>query len=184
MMPVDHQRLISLINRHLRWYPRMELRDVYKLIYQGVMGSEHLIESVEGFTEYLFSELASVPADPDERLLEPIRPDDTLVRLNLRPYKSRHLAPDQLIPLLIETSRLYKGTKLELQRTWEVFTQICQERQVVNFDINTLQQFTQRLEELDYPAMHHSETYSNAYQPAYRLIAARFIPSLGLADAS
>jgi hypothetical protein len=167
----------------LSWYPRMELRDVYKLIYQGVMGSEHLIDSEQGFYQYLLSELESVSADPTERLFEAIRPDEALFRINLRPYKSHHLSPDQLFPFLIETARLFKGSKSELRHRWEAFTQLRDGKQVVNFELSALQLFTQRLEEMDYPAMHHSETYAQAYQPAYRLIAARYIPDLGLPDA-
>ncbi len=65
--------MISTIQQHLSWYPRMELRDVYKLFYQGAMGSEHLISSTQAFISYLNEEFEPLQADPAERLLEPIR---------------------------------------------------------------------------------------------------------------
>ncbi len=46
----DRDGLLWLLKQHLDWYPQMELRDVYKLLYQGVMGAEHLISSPEEFT--------------------------------------------------------------------------------------------------------------------------------------
>jgi hypothetical protein len=39
----DPESLLKLIQQHLSWYPLMQPRDVYKLLYQGVMGSEHMI---------------------------------------------------------------------------------------------------------------------------------------------
>jgi hypothetical protein len=41
---------IGLVQLHSGWYPLMELRDVYKLLYQGVMGPEHSIASSEEFS--------------------------------------------------------------------------------------------------------------------------------------
>jgi hypothetical protein len=36
------------------------------------------------------------------------------------------------------------------------------------------------LGEMAFPAVHHSKIYSRAYRPAYRLLAAKFIPELGI----
>jgi hypothetical protein len=60
----------------------MELRDVYKLIYQGVKGAEHFISSHEEFSRCLTDEFEQVSADPTMRLTEPICSDGTLLRLN------------------------------------------------------------------------------------------------------
>jgi hypothetical protein len=184
MMQDDPDGLLMLLEQHLSWYPFMELRDIYKLLYQGVMGSEHLINSREEFAQYLASEYASLQPDPSERLLEPIRVDGALFRLNLRPYKAHPLETNQLISSLVKTSQLIKGTRNELLMVWEEFMQLCQHSQINNFDPAALQHFNMRLKELDYPAMHHSEAYEQAYQPAYRLISASFIHRLGLTDAS
>ena len=43
----------ALINAHLNRYPAMTVQDVYKLVYQGVMGPEHSIPSAEIFRQRL-----------------------------------------------------------------------------------------------------------------------------------
>ncbi len=172
--------VIDIVQQHSVWYPLMELGDFYKLLYQGVMGSEHIIGSIEGFTAWLQDELASVEPVIDERLLEPIRRDNALFRLNLRAYNARGVDLAPLIPALIATSREITGTKEELGEAWEIFTGLCRQGKPTHFEPRQIEAFNHRLAELDYPAMHHSQSYSNAYQPAYRLLSARYAHQLGL----
>lgn len=172
--------LQTLLKMHFSWYPLMELRDVYKLLYQGVMGAEHLMPSREEYTACLENEFEPLQPDPTARLLEVVRPDGALFRLNLRPYKARQQGLNKLISCLLETGQVIKGTKPELFAAWEEFTQLSLHGQIKQFDAKTIEQFKQWLEQLDYPAIHHSEIYRNEYQPAYRLIAAKFIHELGI----
>jgi hypothetical protein len=176
----DPSDLLTLLELHLSWYPLMELQDVYKLLYQGVMGAEHLMPSREEYTRYLEAEFEPLLPDPTERLLEPVRPDGALYRLNLRPYKARHLSLDQLISYLVETANVVKCTKSGFITAWAEFTQLCLQGQIQQFDAKAIDEFTHWLEQIGYPALHHSETYGREYIPAYRLIADRSIPELGL----
>jgi hypothetical protein len=182
MMQVDPQSLLTLLEQHLSWYPLMELRDIYKLLYQGVMGSEHLLTSAEDYTQYLQAEFDQLQPNASQRLFEPVRTDGALFRLNLRPYKARHTDLENLTPYLLESARIVTGTRSELCVVWAVFIELCIHGRICNFDANVTSRFSQRLEGVDYPPMHHSDVYQRAYQPAYRLIAAKFIPKLGLAD--
>ena len=176
--------MLEIISQHLLWYPAMEARDIYKLIFQGVMGSEHLISSPQAFINYLAEEFESLPTDPSGRLLEPIRPDSSLLRINLRPYKARELQTDVLVPALLETARSFKGDRSQIQATWMDFVGACEHGSISGFDVSQLHQFTSWVEGLDFPAVHHSEAYEREYKPAYRLISAECLPRLGLDDAS
>jgi hypothetical protein len=183
MTQLDSLGLLDLLEQHLGWYPRMELRDVYKLIYQAVLGSEHLISSSEEFSRYLQLEYERLQPDSSQQLFEPLRPDGSLFRLNLRPYKSRQLGFAQLISPLLQTSQFATGTRAELQATWNTFVDLCRQYYVENYSETATRKFTRQLTTQDFPAMHHSEVYRRLYQPAYRLISTHLIPGLGLADA-
>jgi hypothetical protein len=180
MMPDEPDSLVGLLQQHLSWYPLMKPRDIYKLLYQGVMGSEHLISSPEEFTRRLHLEINRLQPKPLERLFEPVRPDQTLLRLNLRPHKSHHLGIDRLSPSLLETTRFVTGDLSDLKATWLSFIQYCETGQITNFKIGELHQVTRWLEKMEFPLVHHSETYRREYQPAYRLIAAKFVSGLRL----
>lgn len=182
-MPLEIEGLDALLKQHLNWYPLMELHDIYKLLYQGAMGSEHLISSPEEFAQRLRSEFDHLRPDPMERIFEPVRPNQTLLRLNLRAYKSRQTWIDPLISPLLETARSFTGDLAELRATWNGFIQSCELGQIQNYKINEIHTFTAWLEKLDFPAVHHSEIYCREYQPAYLLISDRFVHQLGLDDA-
>jgi len=180
MIPNKPEGWLDLLQLHLSWYPLMGLRDIYKLLYQGVMGSEHLISSPEEFSRYLAEEFDPLLPDPSERILEPVRPDRTLSRINLRAYKYRQQGLDLLIPALLETAWSFSGNLVELRSVWTGFVQSCERGSISNFDIKELHQFTAWLEQLGFPAVHHSQTYTREYQPAYRLVSEQFVHRLGL----
>lgn len=182
-MQADPEGLFNLLQQHLSWYPLMEPRDIYKLLYQGVMGSEHLVNSPEEFTRRLRFEFEPLLADPNQRMLELLRPDQSLFRLNLRAYKTRQVGVDLLTPALLETSQLIAGSKTELLLVWAEFEQLCEQGHFGNFKIYNIHQFHKWLAQMDFPAVHHSNIYRREYQPSYRLISAKFIPGLGLTNA-
>ncbi len=180
MMQVDPLSLLKLIEQHLTWYPLMEPRDVYKLLYQGVMGSEHLIASPDEYRNTLEEEFAGLQADPNEILLEPIRTDGLLYRINLRPYKSHSETLEGLIPALLASAREVTGSREELKATWEAFTLLCRGEKITIYQPHMIEEFSHWLEQLGYPAVHHSLAYNLAYRPAYRLISARQAREMGL----
>ena len=54
------QELLETLDTHLARYPLMALQDMYKLLYQGILGPEHLIAEPEAFTARLLAELDAV----------------------------------------------------------------------------------------------------------------------------
>jgi hypothetical protein len=183
MTPVDTLGILDLLNQHLGWYPLLEVQDVYKLLYQGVMGSEHLMPSIEEYSSSLASEYGSIQPDATRQLFEPVRADGKLFRINLGPLKTRGIGLAGLISPLIHTTQVVRGTKNELENTWNTFIELCLQGYVVCFDLEEVERFTGQVEQLGYPAVHHSERYTRAYQPSYRLVAAQFVGQLGLGDA-
>jgi len=179
----DPEGLFKLLTQHISWYPLMEPRDIYKLLYQGVMGSEHLRTSTVEYIWNLRSEFERLQPDRNQRLLEPVRPDQALFRLNLRVFKNRQMKIDLLFSSLIETTRVMIGNREEMEAVWAAFTQWCLHGQVDRFEIKKIYQLSLWLFKSGFPAVHHSEIYRREYQPAYRLISAKFVRELGLANA-
>jgi hypothetical protein len=183
MMPADPESWLSLLNQQLSWYPLMELADIYKLLYQGVMGPEHMVATQQEFSRRLRAEFEAVQPDQNHPVLEPIRPDRRLFRLNLRPYKACQSSIEQLIPAMLATSKLIAGTLDELRAIWGEFAEWCSEGRMAKFSAGDLDEFNRWLEEQGFPTVHHSETYRREYLPAYRLMGSNFIAELGLVDA-
>ena len=155
---IDWLRLITL---HRRRYPRMKGQDVYKLLYQGILGPEHLISDRQRFEDALRHELASLKADSNATLYESIRPDGRLCRVSLQVWLARGQNIEELADACVKAAAQNWGTKEELISVWQSFLQIMYRKDSA---------FTRWLEENDYPPVHHSETYRVEYKPAYRLV--------------
>ncbi len=183
-MRANREDLLELFRQHLAWYPLMKGRDVYKLLYQGAMGPEHMVATQQEFGRRLEAEFNSLQPAPIERLLESVRPDQSLFRLNLRPFKARENTIDRILPLLLQTSRQTHGSMEELVNGWAIFVEYVERDQAGHFQLEEVNKFRAWLEREGYPPVHHSQVYRREYQPAYRLLAAPMLWELGLSYAS
>lgn len=153
----------------------MEVRDLYKLLYQGVLGPEHLVASAESFAAYLREEYEPLLPDEEELPWEAIRPDGRLGRVNLRPFKARGGDLSWLVTACLETARQAWGTPEELRAVWAALVEQCRADPWERFPPDEVLAFTAWLEERGYPAVHHSAGYEEANRPAYRLLASEFL---------
>jgi len=167
-------QVTTLLTEHLARRPAMQPRDIYKLLYQGVRGPEHLITSPQAFREYLVSEWETLNPEGDDLLRESIRPDGSLLRLNLRPFKAAGGSLEALTTACLETARRPWGTQDELQQVWECFVDACIAGSWPSVTLQQVDILTSLLQENKFPPLHHSDRYRELYQPAYRLVAADF----------
>jgi hypothetical protein len=163
---------LILLEKHFNQRPLMKVRDVYKLLYQGILGPEHLIVSESAFAERLVAEYEGLTADYDDPLLEAIHPNKTLLRINLKPFKAAEYDLTRLLDACVQTAQRSWGNADKLRLVWEAFADSYDRLKVVVISANEMEEFTTWLASHDYPPVHHSPAYRLAYQPAYRLVAA------------
>ncbi|HEY66027.1 MAG TPA: hypothetical protein G4O02_15805 [Caldilineae bacterium] len=171
-----------MVDEHIVQHPVVEPCDVYKLLYQGVLGPEHLIASPEDFAARLRAEYQAVSPDEAEPLWEAVRPDGALVRLNLRPFKARGGDVEWLITACLRTAERAWGTKEELRDVWAAFVELCRAGQWEVFPLPEVLALSVWLEEHGYPPVHHSARYKEANKPAYCLVCSKFLPHLRIQE--
>ncbi len=162
--------LACLLDAHLSRYPLMQPEDVYKLLYQGALGPEHLTSSSKEFATRLREEYDAVLPGDDEPLWEAVRPDGSLGRVNLRPFKAKSGSPAALAAACFETTRQVWGAPQDLREAWVTFVSLCRSGRWAVFSLPQVLDLAAGLEEQGYPAVHHSQRYAEAYRPAYRLV--------------
>ena len=174
----SREALTALVHGHLLRYPAAEPRDIYKLLYQGVLGPEHLIDSEDEFAAKLRAEFDAAVPDENEPLWEPLRPDGLLGRLNLRPFKARGGDPGRLVEACLRTACMRWGTPEDLKRAWDTFTILARQGTWPSIPPGRVDMLTRYLILHGYPPMHHSTMYKRSYAPAYRVVAARWTAML------
>jgi len=177
---LNSPELLPWLQERLCERPALRPRDAYKLLYQGVLGSEHLIDSAESFAHWLVEELGIVAAGRSDPLWEAIRPDGALGRLNLRPFKEVRGDPVALVAACLETGKRPWGRREELVVAWGQVVEANRRAAWAGWDFDELLEVTQLVQANNYPPLHHSQAYTQAYSPAYRLVAADLLPGMGL----
>lgn len=161
---------IPIVDHHRRTHPRMELDDVYKLIYQGTLGAEHALHDTMAAKKYLFDEFRHIDTTEfrEEPLTEFISADSSLVRINLRPFK-RQGGDVQALWGVVMAGAHGLNPKSVFIRNWQSLSGTLS-KLPFTWNPATIDDFNRKVKNLHYPAMHHSEKYTKAYKPAYRVV--------------
>jgi len=160
---------VKILNQHLDKYPEMQAADIYKLLYQGILGPGHLGSDAEMIRKYLNEELSKIKIDPDIPLIENISPDSEFVRINLEKFKSLDLPAEMLVQAVILSSRDLISDKKSLIKIWKgIKKQVKAGRLHTNYQ--EFSKYCQFIEDNNYPVVHHSKRYMQCYSPSYRVV--------------
>jgi hypothetical protein len=172
--PSDDAAFNRILVHQIARYPRMEVQDLYKLIFQTSFGSEHAVADGEAARGWLERELRALSHGPEEPIVDPIAPDGRLVRIHLRPFLAARGDLTALLRAFVRTAREYHGTEATLYRYWSIAEQLAATG-LLPFARVELQQFFAKMQAQNFPAVHHSAAYMTAYHPAYRLALYKFL---------
>lgn len=166
-MPV--RDLEALIREHLRRHVGLGAQDLAKLLYQGVMGMDHLLTDRERFLEGLRREWESLErvSLPDEVALERIHPSGPTARLNLRPLKAAGASLGEVSRLLADQPPK-RGEIAEFRRLWSEAVELAREGRIP-FAPEDLAALGEATLSSGHPPG-HSQRYRELDQPSYRLI--------------
>jgi hypothetical protein len=159
----------SVLHVHFSRYPAIRIQDVYKLIHQAALGSEHAVSSAEDARKWLARELADMGTGPDEPAVDPISADGQIVRVHLRPFVAQGGNPEILLEAFLRTASEYHGELRVLQKYWDVA------RGMDYFSRAKMDNYMQAMQKQNYPAVHHSSEYESLYRPAYRVVWRKLI---------
>lgn len=163
----------QLIRAHLVRYPLMEPADLYKLLHQAALGSEHAVRDTMAAREWLEAEMATMGPGPAEPLVDSLRADGRVVRIHLRPFVAAGGDPEALLQAFIETGA-EQGDREDLRRAGEVAVRLARAK-ALPWPDSTMSALFAGLAAQGYPAVHHSAVFVDQYRPAYRVVAGRLL---------
>ena len=159
----------SILQNHITRYPSMQIQDVYKLIHQAALGSEHAISDPESVRNWMERELAEMGVGPDEPVVDPISEDEQIVRVHLRPFMEQGGDSYKLLDAFIRTPNEFRGDIKVLKN----YLNIAIATQ--HFPSAAMDEFIESMQAQNYPAVHHSPEYERLYRPAYRVVWRKLI---------
>jgi hypothetical protein len=172
----------AILNEHARRYPQWEVDDLYKLILQAAMCSEHDMGDETSLRDRLLQELAQLGPGPGEPLVDPISPDGRIVRVHLRPFTILQSPLEPLLQAYIRTSREVSPSPERLEEYAAVAILLAGEG-MLPFSRGLVANFMADMRARNFPAVHHSVRYRQLYQPAYRVVLRDLLPKEVIAAA-
>ncbi|MBN2413289.1 hypothetical protein JXQ31_16540 [candidate division KSB1 bacterium] len=169
--------LKNLIQFHIKNHQFLTEQDVYKLLYQGIMGPKHLLGNPKAAKRYLQQEWDSVLPVREEFLFEPVSTDGLVFRINIRPCK--HITGNYHIlwDALYQSAFRFEENHEFFITTWRNFYQLVLESKLP-FSIKKIDELNGGAKKNNYPAMHHSKEYNTANKPAYRVVIKKELEKL------
>ncbi len=155
----------QILIAHAKKYPMMEATDAVKLIYQNEFGGGHLIRDEQACMNYLFREYENITKNKHAPLYESI--GNGLIRVNLCTVKKEKL--ESLGFAFIRSAAHHRGTLARFCAKLEILKELTAEGYFF-FGMDELQQYLETLKAAGYPAVSHSPSYRQLYQPSYRVI--------------
>lgn len=172
--------------RMLDAHPRAVAADLYKLAHQGIRGSEHAVGTRADAAAWMSNEvreLDTLPATIDEPVVEPLPPDGRFVRVHLRPFVARGGDPETLLDAFVATANAPAhapanapanapaSDSAEFSCAAQAAAKVLEPRG----ESASARTFFDTRRKAGYDATHHSPEYDQAYRPAYRVIARKYV---------
>ena len=159
-------KLQRIIERQFEKYRNVEVQDIYKTLYQGVFGPEHLI--CEKMRQNLYEEFEK--AEPEMGMMfERISPVFEIYKVDIRLYKYYKGTKEDLFDMLQKSAGIKSGNPNVFRIIWEQFKKINDDKNY--FPIKKITKFEKKYsipEQL--PVLHHSKKYRKANKPSYIVI--------------
>ena len=171
MVEVDDTAVVRLVREQDRLHRNLGIQDVYKLLFQGVMGVAHLLEDRAKAWRELQKEFESLDADEsmEEPLLQDVNIDGSVVRANLRSFKRLGLSLERLFEVMLRSAERIRADKDRFVALWKRVIELVTEGPL-DFDYERLREFDGVVRAGGYPPVHHSRAYAKANKPAYRVV--------------
>ena len=169
----------AAIARQLQDYPESRVQDIYKSFCQDNLGPGHLIPDPQSARNYLESELRTFKEDLDSARYDapsimyyPVGDQGNYVRVDLSVVLDGLVGEEAYLDAFVRSAN--EGMRLTEEQWVAKWREV---EKVIKKDFPDIPDAVKDLEMIDSYVekgdliMHHSEAFSNAYNPHYRIIA-------------
>lgn len=171
----DKESLKSLLLKQHEMYPKMQIQDMVKLIYQNEFAGGHLIANEDDCLRRLTEELHSLEKYSQNTTFSAAFEEigNGLCRLNLAAVQSSDIDIKTINRFFISTADSLVGSIQGFEEKLEVFKQCCKDKSLP-YQIEEVEAYLNDYRRQGYPPVSHSKIYRSIYSPAYRIVKAEY----------
>lgn len=192
----------EILLRHFEKYPKMQVTDAVKLLYQSEFGGGHMIANPGKSLNWIKTEWEQMKRDgsyaPDGEenitgveLAEEIGSDESIeseaadellpvleeigggiCRVSLKAL-GKGLAPETLNHMFVKTADRTVGTVASFEKKLEMLKELCDAGETP-FSLADLESYLEEYKASGYPPVSHSEIYREHYHPSYRVVSTSY----------
>lgn len=162
--------MIGIIQKHLQKYPKMQIQDIAKLLYQSEFGGGHMITNAAKSLERIQTEYLTLKDINFPSTIESI--GDGMCRIYLN-CLSEGMSAEVLNLIFVYSANHKKGTIQGFEIKLEQFLNACRNGKLPYSEKEATEFFT-AWKSQGYPPISHTEIYRTNYFPAYRVIEASY----------
>ena len=163
------------ILEHYKKYPLLKIEDVFKFIFQGAFGCEHMLPSLDTVSERICREYKQ-QINSDHPLVEEL--SDKYCRVHLS-YISQGLSCSTLGKLFFLSAQKEDDGLFDLEKMLQDITELTNNG-LLPFSKEALEEKIYQWRENRFCALHHSDDFHSLYSPQYRVISKKYLPFLPL----
>ncbi|MBP6870727.1 MAG: hypothetical protein KBC43_01850 [Bacteroidales bacterium] len=167
----ERQRISRSVSVLLEKYPAATLQDIYKSFFQDEFGPGHLLEDTAAARKYLADELAKMTSRGNYTA-EPCGAGLNFYRVPLDLVKDEKISFNEYLTAFLESGSSFRIPATgEWKAKWGM---IVLEIESMNLEIKNFESDKKNLSKMldeGETTVHHSESYSLAYDPHYRIMS-------------
>jgi hypothetical protein len=166
-----NESIQSAVEIQLKHYPKSTLQDIYKSFFQDEFGPGHMAPDSAGAAGYLEYELAGMSSRKDYTA-EPCGTGEHFYRVPLDLVKDGIIPQEAFLSAFLQSAKVFKQPDIG---AWKPkWAGILAEIREMDLDLPGFEADKKMLEEMldsgEY-VVHHSQVYTEAYDPHYRIMS-------------
>jgi hypothetical protein len=168
---VDYsERIVAAVEQQVNAYPASTLMDVYKSFYQDECGPGHLLEDTAAAREYLFYELSEMKSR-GRHSAEPCGIGKKFVRVPMDLVKDSLIDAEIFFNAFLESAKSFSAPDAgQWKKQWDGILEVVER---MDLNLPGFEADKRQLEDLlnqGKPVVHHSQAYTDSYDPHYRIM--------------
>ena len=171
----QYKKTRELLINHYKQYPKMEIQDMLKFIFQSSFGCEHMVSSEDFAIDYIKKEYASM-VKGENPLIDSLDGEYSRVSIS---YLDKGLSAETLGRLFYLSAKKETQGKENLEKKLLVLKELINE-EALPFSTHEAEKIINEWADSGYPAIHHSDTFRKEYRPTYRVIDNKYVGFLPL----